>query len=87
MSQQARAETWPEIKLTELNLNQFKSSQISVTNDPVFHAAKKYIAFPLSDLLDMLKKPDSVAYENILIVFTAKDGYKVTMRFQDASIS
>lgn len=70
--------------LKQLTLTKENTSQQIAVNDPVYKAKKNYLAFPLQTLLKQLKKPDGIADRDLLVVFTAEDGYKAFLNYQDA---
>ena len=57
---------------------------LTVSQDPVYQAKKSYQGYPLIPILKSLTIPANYKAEELVIVFTAKDGYKVAMAYQDA---
>ena len=60
------------------------ATQVTIKNDPVYNSVKTYQAYPLIDVIKKLLQKSTTPLKNKLIVFTAADGYKVTMNYQDA---
>ena len=82
--QPALASQWPSIELTKLTQDQWPQSVVISVEDPVYNANKKYKAYPLNILIKRLKIPDGLDKDKTLIVFTATDGYKVYINYNDA---
>jgi mono/diheme cytochrome c family protein len=61
-----------------------KSQTIKVSHDPVYNKAKEYEAYQLAEILNKITVPDSLKMDELVIVFTAADGYKVAMAYSDA---
>ncbi|WP_020562190.1 c-type cytochrome [Methylosarcina fibrata] len=78
------AEKWPEFNLIKAGDSQLPPARtVAVGHDPVYKTSKEYQAYSLREILEKLPMPPSTA-EDRLIVFTAVDGYKVAMAYQDA---
>ena len=80
----ASAQNWPSMNLTEIDPARLKAAQITVSQDPVYKSAKQYQGYALTEILKNLKIPKPYQPEDMVIVFTAKDGYRVAMAFNDA---
>ncbi|MGZ8095787.1 MAG: c-type cytochrome [Methylosarcina sp.] len=78
-------EKWPEFNLVKADAAQLPQSKtVIVDHDPVYKASKEYQAYPLREILKHLPKPASFNVDDQMIVFTAVDGYKVAMAYQDS---
>lgn len=76
---------WPKTTITRDNLAlQSRVETVSVIHDPVYKTNKKYQAFPLQPILKKLAENYPADLKQAVIVFTAADGYKVTMAYPDA---
>jgi cytochrome c2 len=76
---------WPEFNLAKAGQSQLPQPvTVNVAHDPVYNSAKEYRAYPLAEILKKIPVPESVKAEELLIVFTAADGYKVAMDYNDA---
>lgn len=80
----ASAQNWPSMNLNEIDPVQFKSARITVSKDPVYKTVKHYQAYSLTEILGNLKIPKPYQSEDMVVVFTAKDGYRVAMAYKDA---
>lgn len=79
------ADTRPNFNLLTATKDQLpNTTQITIENDPVYKIQKHYQAYALTAIIQMLVKDSTLALTNTLLVFTAADGYKVTMSYQDA---
>ena len=79
------ATDWPTFNLLEANSsNAPKSQTVKVSHDPVYKTAKEYQAYPLAEILKKITVPDSIKTDELVIVFTSADGYKVSMAYSDA---
>ena len=79
------ADSWPNFNLLTATKDQLPNTiQITIENDPVYKIQKHYQAYALTDVVQILIKGSKVPLTNSLLVFTAADGYKVTMSYQDA---
>ncbi len=85
LSQPVWATDWPTLNLLKTAPSQLPKSQtIKVGHDPVYNKAKEYEAYPLAEILNKMVVPDSLKTDELVIVFTATDGYKVAMAYSDA---
>lgn len=75
---------WPEIDLLKIDPNTFKSKTATISKDPVYQTQKQYEGILLDQILEKLKDPGPYQEDDLLLVFTAQDGYKVTMSLSDA---
>ena len=76
---------WPTFNLLEATPSQLpKPQNIKVSHDPVYNKAKDYEAYPLAEILDKISVTDAMKTDELVIVFTASDGYKVAMSYSDA---
>ena len=80
----ASAQNWPSINLNEINPDRFKTTIITVQDDPVYKMTKRYQGYSLAEIIKSLKIPKTYSAEAMFIVFTAKDGYRVAMAYNDA---
>lgn len=80
-SHSVSAEEWPTIELSGIDLTTVK--RIQIKEDPVYKTAKEYEAIPLAQILSRFSEADRTAKDRVL-VFTAKDGYSVSMALADA---
>lgn len=75
----------PRFNLTHTDLSKTLTAQtIDISHDPVYRSEKKYLAYALSDILSHLSIAGDQDLSDWVIVFTAKDGYKVAMAYRDA---
>jgi len=58
--------------------------KISITKDPIYKTKKQYLAYPLINIVKKLAKQSKKTLNNGILIFTAADGYKVSMSYQDA---
>ena len=85
LSLPVRATDWPTFNLLKADSSQLPKPQaIKVGHDPVYNKAKEYQAYPLAEILNKIAMPDSLKTDEMVIVFTATDGYKVAMAYSDA---
>ena len=85
LSHPAFSDSWPTFDLSKASRHQLPLvKKITITKDPVYKTLKNYLAYPLTDIIIELSKKKSLPLESSLIIFTAADGYKVTMSYQDA---
>lgn len=78
-------EKWPVFNLLKANPMQLPESRtVKVDHDPVYKTTKEYQAYPLTEILKKVSVPASSKADNLVVVFTAVDGYKVSMAYQDA---
>ena len=85
LSQPGWAIDWPTFNLLKANSsNTPKSQTVKVSHDPVYKTAKEYQAYPLAEILNKITVPDSLKTDELVIVFTSADGYKVSMAYSDA---
>lgn len=78
-------EKWPEFNLLKADPAQWpKPATVKVSHDTVYNVAKEYQAYPLAEILKKIPASAALKTEDKLIVFTAIDGYKVSMAYQDA---
>jgi len=80
----AKDTDWPKIDLLAVNPGDFISETVKVKKDPVFQQDREYEGFLLSQVLQKFKYPESYQDTDLLLVFTAQDGYKVSMSLADA---
>ena len=79
------AESWPDFNLLTATKDQLPdTTQIIIEKDPVYKVQKHYRAYALSEIIKKLTKDSTTSLTNTVLVFTAADGYKVTMSYQDA---
>lgn len=80
-----QAGDWPEIHLSrEMAVNEPAGETVSVVNDPVYRQGKRYRAYPLRPFVEKLAEQYRDSLDEAVIVFTAIDGYKVSMTYPDA---
>ncbi len=60
------------------------SQIVKVDHDPVYKKTKDYEAYPLAEILNKMTLTKAMKPEDLVIVFTASDGYKVAMAYSDA---
>lgn len=85
LSQSVWATDWPTFNLLKADPSQLPKPQaIKVGHDPVYNKAKAYEAYPLAEILNKIVVPDSLKTDELVIVFTATDGYRVAMAYSDA---
>lgn len=76
---------WPEINLLSLSDSELPIPvQVTIKNDPVYKTTKTYQAYPLDELLAKLKRPKHISPNQLLVIFTAQDGYQSFMQYSDA---
>ncbi len=76
---------WPEIKLLKIPKYELPVAvQVTIAKDPVYKTRKKYLAYPLDEFLGLLKPPKQIGPEELLVIFTAEDGYQSFMSYSDA---
>lgn len=74
----------PGIHLTNLNPSQLPPSvTITIDKDPVYQTRKTYEAYPLNEVLKKVPVPSGLETEDAIIVFTAFDGYEVTIPYSN----
>ncbi|WP_305907785.1 cytochrome c [Methylomarinum sp. Ch1-1] len=79
------AAPWPEIQLQrDLTPSSLTSTTVEVPKDPVYQTAKHYRAYPLKGIIDELSADYAGDLQQAVLVFTAIDGYKVSMAYPDA---
>ena len=79
------ARQWPSTTITRALLAvQSEFETVSISQDPVYKTGKKYQAFPLQAVIKKLAKNYPADLNQAVIVFTASDGYKVSMAYPDA---
>jgi mono/diheme cytochrome c family protein len=79
------AADWPTFNLLEATTsNTPKPQTVKVSHDTVYKTAKEYQAYPLAEILSKITVPDSLKTNELVIVFTSADGYKVSMAYGDA---
>jgi len=79
------ADSYPDFNLLTAPGNQFPTaSKITIYKDPVYNSKKQYLSYPLTGIIKSLAKQSTKSLSNSVLVFTAADGYKVTMSYQDA---
>ena len=79
------ADGYPDFNLLTASGNQFQTaSKITIVKDPVYNTKKHYLAYPLAGIIKSLAKQSTKSLTDSVLVFTAADGYKVTMSYQDA---
>lgn len=81
ISHSVSADGWPTIELAGIDLSTAK--RIQIEEDPVYKTAKEYEAIPLAQVVNRFPEADRAAKDR-LVVFTAKDGYSVSMALADA---
>jgi mono/diheme cytochrome c family protein len=78
------AEKWPEFNLIKADDSLLPPAKtVVVDHDPVYKSSKEYQAYSLNEILKQLSMPVA-NIDDLMIVFTAVDGYKVAMAYQDA---
>lgn len=76
---------WPNFNLVKADPTQMPQSEtVKISHDPVYKSAKEYEAYPLSEILNKIPVPPTLKEDNLVVVFTAADGYNVAMDYQDA---
>jgi len=79
------ANSWPDFNLLTASRTQLPAPiKITVYKDPVYNTKKLYLAYPLAEIVNSLAKESTKPLINSILVFTATDGYEVTMSYQDA---
>ncbi|MGR9116427.1 MAG: c-type cytochrome [Gammaproteobacteria bacterium] len=78
------AQDWPSMNLNEIVNDRHKAVRITVNSDPVYKTPKQYLGYPLKEIIETLKIPKPFHAEDMVLVFTAKDGYRVAMSYSDA---
>ena len=79
------ADGYPDFNLLTASGNQFPAaSKITIYKDPVYNTKKQYLAYPLTGIIKSLAKQSTKSLTNRILVFSAADGYKVSMSYQDA---
>ena len=79
------AERPPGFNLLTASRNQLPATlKITIDKDPVYRTKKQYQVYPLTGIIKSLAKQSTKPLINSILVFTAIDGYKVTMSYQDA---
>ena len=85
LPQPSWATDWPSFNLLDVNSsNTPKPQTVKVSHDPVYKTAKEYQAYPLAEILSKITVSDSLKTDELVIVFTSADGYKVSMAYNDA---
>ncbi|WAK04067.1 c-type cytochrome [Methylobacter sp. YRD-M1] len=85
LPQLSPAADWPNFNLLKADPAQLpKSETVKISHDPVYKSAKEYEAYPLSEILNKIPMPPSLKADELVVVFTAADGYNVSMAYQDA---
>jgi hypothetical protein len=85
LPQPAWTADWPTFNLLKADPSRLPKPQIiKVGHDPIYNEAKEYEAYPLAEILNKMVVPDSLKTVDLVIVFTAADGYKVAMAYSDA---
>ncbi len=75
----------PNFNLLTASRNQLPAPiKITVHIDPVYNTEKQYKAYPLAKIVNSLARQSTKSLIDSILVFTATDGYKVTMSYQDA---
>lgn len=83
--QSAFGKEWPVINLTDLNASHLPPPvKITIENDPVYQIRKVYEGYPLKEILKKVPAPRTLNTEETVIVFTASDGYEVSMPYNHA---
>ncbi|MGR9099521.1 MAG: c-type cytochrome [Gammaproteobacteria bacterium] len=81
----AAAVDWPTIELINADKSLWPAeTNLAVAEDEVYQQTKKYRGHLLSPLLETVPLPAGLQPHETLVVFTALDGYKVAMSYQDA---
>jgi mono/diheme cytochrome c family protein len=76
---------WPNFNLLKADPAQLpKPETVKISHDPVYKSAKEYEAYSLSAILNKIPVPPSLKDDELVVVFTAADGYNVSMAYQDA---
>ena len=76
---------WPEIKLLEIPKSELPVAvQVTIVKDPVYKTSKKYLGYPLDEFLVKLKPSKQISPNELLVIFTAEDGYQSFMSYSDA---
>lgn len=87
LPQSGWATDWPTFDLLKATAsNPPKSQTVIVSHDPAYKTAKEYQTYPLAEILNKITVPDSLKKDELVIVFTCADGYKVSMAYSDAII-
>ncbi|MEF3073931.1 cytochrome c [Methylobacter sp. Wu1] len=85
LPQLSPAADWPNFNLLKVDPAQLpKPETVKIDHDPVYKSAKEYEAYPLSEILKKIPMPPSLKADELVVVFTAADGYNVSMAYQDA---
>ncbi|MGR9044001.1 MAG: c-type cytochrome [Gammaproteobacteria bacterium] len=80
----AVAQNWPSVDLKATAFGSIQSARITIKKDPVYKGTKHYQGYPLTEIIKTLTLPEPYRDDDKVIVFTAKDGYRVAMAFDDA---
>ncbi len=81
----AMAGQWPELELKrDIPATKAAGAQVAIAKDPVYQTGKRFLAYPLRPLIRMLGKRFAGDPQQAVLVFTAVDGYKVSMAYADA---
>jgi mono/diheme cytochrome c family protein len=76
---------WPVVDLLNTDFaKSLESKTVKVGHDLVYKTPKQYQAYVLVEILEKLAVPESMNTDDLVVVFTAVDGYKVAMSYQDA---
>jgi mono/diheme cytochrome c family protein len=85
MSPLSQAADSPEFNLVKAESARLpRPETVKISHDPVYKSAKEYEAYPLSEILNKIPMPPSSKPDQLVVVFTAADGYNVSMAYQDA---
>ncbi len=83
--QSSQGKEAPGIELTDLSPSQLPTSvTVTIDKDPVYQTQKTYEAYPLNEVLKKVPVSPELKAEDAIIVFTASDGYQVTIPYSNA---
>ena len=83
--QLAFGKDWPDFNLADLNQSQLPPPvKITVDQDPVYKTKKVYEGYPLKEILKTIPSLQGFSPNETIIVFTAADGYDVSIPYKDA---
>ncbi len=76
---------WPSLNIAQyVKQSRPVSHRVIIPHDPVFQSEKHYQAYALRDLILALSKQYSQPLQQALLVFTARDGYQISLPYLDA---
>ncbi|MGR9053236.1 MAG: c-type cytochrome [Gammaproteobacteria bacterium] len=79
----ATAQTGFSVDLNEIDTSRLQTVAVTVEHDPVYRSVKHFQGYALTEILKLLILPETFEPEASVVVFTAKDGYRVAMAYDD----